>query len=221
MEITFEEIKRELNSGSRVLMMTRHAERKKIDHEDPTFGEALPITEEGIATSIKFGEAFKDFASDVQFIASPLNRTRMTAECIATGMGIKEPQITENKLLGNGTFYFADAYKVFELFRDGSFFEKIFQYFKLGHLEGFQPIDEASDKLENWALENFKSRLGIFTTHDLYIGAFLHARGAKTDFTIETWLRFLDSAAIIISPDGTKRYALVRAGLSEHVMGVK
>lgn len=220
MEITFEDVKKELNAGCRVLMMTRHAERMKIDHNDPTFGEALPITPEGIATSIKFGEAFKDFAGDVQFVSSPLKRTRMTAECIAKGMGIENPQIHECEVIGNGSFYFADAYRVFEIFRDGAFFEKIFQYFENGVQEGFHPLAEASDNLENWALGKFKSRLGIFTTHDLYIGAFLHARGTKTDFTVENWLRFLDSAAIIISPNGEKRYALVRAGLSNFTMGV-
>ena len=220
MEITFEEIKKELDAGNRVLMMTRHAERKKINHEDPTFGETLPITDEGIATSVKFGEAFRDYADCTQFIASPLKRTQMTAECIATGMGIENPVIPTSELLGNGTFYFADAYKVFEIFRDGSFYEKIFEYFENGVQKGFHPLDEASERLENWALENFNGRLGIFTTHDIYIGAFLHSRGAKRDFTIESWLRFLDSAAIIISPDGEKRYALVRAGLSRFTMGV-
>lgn len=221
MEVTFDDIKRELNAGSRVLMLTRHAERMKINHEDPTFGEALPITDEGIKTCLKFGESFKAFTNDVQFIASPLKRTQMTAEYIAKGMGINNPEIPTCKLLGNGTFYFADAYRVFEIFRDGSFFEKIFQYFKTGEQEGFHQLNEASDNLEKWALENFNNRLGFFTTHDIYIGAFLHARGVKTDFTVETWLRFLDSAAIIISPDGEKRYALVRAGLSEHVMGIR
>jgi hypothetical protein len=221
MEVTFQEIKEELKKGCRVLMLTRHAERKKINHEDPTFGESLPITDEGISTSIKFGEAFKDYTGDVQFIASPLKRTQMTAEYIAKGMGISNPIIPTCELLGNGTFYFADAYRVFEIFRDGSFFEKIFQYFESGKQEGFHPLLDASNNLENWALENFKAKLGFFTTHDLYIGAFLHARGVKTDFTVETWLRFLDSAAIIIEPSGTKRYALVRAGLSEHVMGIR
>jgi hypothetical protein len=37
---------------------------------------------------------------------------------------------------------------------------------------------------------------------------------------LENWPRFLDSAAIILAPAGSRRYALVRAGLSDRVTGV-
>ena len=72
MEVTFQEIKEELKKGCRVLMLTRHAERKKINHEDPTFGESLPITDEGISTSIKFLEttSFSSVASNCNSLFS-------------------------------------------------------------------------------------------------------------------------------------------------------
>ena len=75
--------------------------------------------------------------------------------------------------------------------------------------------------LEEWAISKFKARLGIFATHDLHDAAFLYARGVKRDWTVESWVRFLDAAAIILSPDGTRRYALLRSGLSNGTVGVR
>ena len=66
----------------------------------------------------------------------------------------------------------------------------------------------------------FTAQVGIFTTHDVFVAAYLHGRGVKTDFCKENWPRFLDAAAIIESPSGARRYALLRSGLSSGVCGV-
>ena len=219
-ESTLSDVSAELEAGSRVLLMVRHSERPHIDHDDPTFGAALPLTPAGHAMSVKFGELLRAHAGDVQFWSSPLRRTRETAACIAEGMGVPDAPIPVDDRLGNSSFYFADQHEVFELFRDGSFFDNVFRYLREGTLRGFNEIHSATDRLEAWCLERFTARLGIFTTHDLYNGAFLAARGVKTDFTLETWVRFLDSAAIILRPDGTRRYAFVRAGLTDRCVGV-
>ena len=52
------------------------------------------------------------------------------------------------------------------------------------------------------------------------IAAYLHGRGVRTDFCETNWPRFLDAAAIILTPDGRRQYALVRAGLSDRCCGV-
>jgi hypothetical protein len=220
-EITLDDVEAELCCGSRVLLMVRHGERPKIDNEDPSFGETLPLTDEGRRTARLLGERLKAFAGDVQFMSSPMTRTRQTAACIAEGMGMGGAPVEEDARLGNSSFYFADQREVYELFRGGRFFEGIFSYMAAGEQRGFRNIYAASDDLEAWALGRFKARLGIFATHDLYDGAFLYARGVKRDWTVENWVRFLDSAAIIVEPDGTKRYALVRSGLSKGTVGVK
>ena len=219
-ELNLEDVRAELRAGNRVLLMTRHAERPHIDHDDPTFGAALPITENGKRMCLAFGQFFRAFAGETQFLASPLRRTRMTAEWIAKGMGFDAPEIPVDGRLGNETPYFADARAVWEEFRDGRFFEKIFAYFARGTFRGFADLGTATDELETWALGLFTAKLGIFATHDLYNGAYLYARGVKTDWTVANWLRFLDSAAIILEPGGARRYALVRAGLSDRVVGV-
>jgi len=220
LEITLEEVAAELARGNRVLLMVRHAERPKMDHNDPSFGMTLPITEAGRQMSFDFGTAFRAHAEGVQFMASPLLRTRMTAEWIAKGMGLDHAEIATDDFLGNSTPYFADQYAVFELFRDGTFFEKIFAYFATGHQIGFHEVHEASERLETWCAEQFTGRLGIFATHDLYIAAFLYAKGVVAEFSRDNWTRFLDSAAIIFAPDGTRRYRFVRANLSDGIVGV-
>lgn len=220
-EITLDDVEAELRCGCRVLLMVRHGERPKIDNEDPSFGATLPLTDEGRRTARLLGERLKAFAKDVQFMSSPMMRTRQTAACIAEGMGIGGIPVEEDVRLGNGSFYFANQREVYELFRGGRFFDGIFSYMAAGEQRGFRNIYGASDDLEEWALGKFKARLGIFATHDLYNAAFLFAKGVKRDWTVANWIRFLDSAAIIVAPDGTKRYALVRAGLSEGTMGVR
>ena len=219
-ELTLEDVRALLRAGNRVLLMTRHAERPHIDHEDPSFGQELPITEDGQTMSRAFGAAFRPFAGIVQFASSPLRRTMMTTECIAEGMGLSQADIAPYDALGNGTFYFADPHAVWEEFRDGSFFRKCFVYFEKGTFRGFAELHAATDALEEWCLAHFTAPFAVFATHDLYIAAFLAARTVISRFTEANWPRFLDSAAIILAPDGTRHYALVRAGLSDRVTGV-
>ena len=218
-EMTREEIAAELRHGTRVILQVRHAERPKMDPDDPTFGDSLPITAEGIRTARAFGESFKEFR-DVQFYASPLRRTRMTAEEIAAGMGITNPIIPTDGLLGNESFYYNDALQVLDVFKPDNFFRASFEYFATGHQRGFNEVHEATEALEEWLLAHQTKQLFIATTHDLYIAAFLSAKGTIPVFSKENWPRFLDAAAILIDKDGTRRYALVRSNLSMGICGI-
>ena len=220
MEITLEELKEEMRRGTRVVLMVRHAERPKMDPNDATFGDALPLTYDGVRTAKKLGTLLKEFADDVQFSASPLTRTRMTAACIAEGMGVTAPDIPTDDLLGNGSFYYEDASQVLEVFKPANFFPACFEYFRTAHQRGFNELYSATDAFEKWLMERFAKRLFVVATHDLYIAAFLAARKAVGEFTRETWVRFLDGGAILVAPDGTRRYALVRTGLSDGIVGV-
>jgi|GEM_PF-248643 len=219
-EITIEELKEEILRGSRVILMVRHAERPKMDPNDPSFGDALELTYDGTRTARKLGEMLAEFRGNVGFYASPLTRTRMTAACIAEGMGIANPSIPTDDLLGNGSFYYEDASEVLEIFKPNNFFPACFEYFRTGRQRGFRELHQATDEMEKWLFDRFERGLFVVATHDLYVAAFLVARGAVGEFTRENWVRFLDGAAIIVSPDGTRRYALVRTGLSEGIVGV-
>lgn len=219
-ELTIDELKAELCSGARVILMVRHGERPKMDPDDPTFGDTLELTYDGTRTATRLGEMLKEFSGSVRFYASPLTRTRMTAACIAEGMGLKNAEIPVDELLGNGTFYYDNPADVLDCFKPANFFPACFEYFKTGRQRGFRELHKATDEFEKWLMERFDRRLFVVATHDLYIAAFLSARGAVEEFTRENWVRFLDGGAIIVNPDGTRRYALVRAGLSTGIVGV-
>ena len=217
----FDDVRAALARGERVLLLVRHAERPHIDHDDPSFGAALELTENGRRMSRDFGRALAGAADDVQFRASPLRRTVMTAELIAEGMGTPlEGPVAEDDLIGNGSAFVADRLAVWRLFRDRRFFHHMGEYMRRGEQVGFAPLASAATAYEDYALSCFTARLGIFTTHDVFIAAYLHARGVKTDFDESNWPRFMDAAAILIDPAGRRRYALLRSGLSTRVVGV-
>jgi len=221
-EMTLGDVAAELRGGSRVILQVRHAERPKIDPRDPTFGDRLPLTAEGVRTARLFGEALREFAGDAGFLASPLLRTRMTAALIAEGMGVRDPAVAVDGRIGNDSFYYSDTTEVLDLFTPPeNFFPACIEYMATGRQRGFNPLGAATDALEEWLFARFEGRLLVAATHDLYIAAFLAARGAYADRSRETWPRFLDAAATLVAPDGSRRYALVRSGLSDGIVGVR
>lgn len=219
-ELTLDDVKAALRRGARVTLLVRHAERPKMDPNDATFGDALAITDEGRRTSRAFGCALAAFGAAASFYASPLTRTRMTAAEIAAGMNRAGAAIPTDERLGNGSFYYADAAQVLEVFKPQNFFPASFEYFATGAQRGFRDLYEATDDFERWINENAKTPLFIVVTHDLYIAAFLAARHAVKEFTRENWTRFLDAGAIIDEPTGVRRYGLVRTGFSTGIVGV-
>ena len=218
-EMTIEELVGEIRRGARVALMVRHGERPKMDPDDPTFGDALELTYDGTRTAKKLGAMLKEFAEDVQFYASPLTRTRMTAECIAEGMGVADPEIPTDERLGNGSFYYENAAEVLEVFKPSNFFPACVEYFHTARQRGFRDLYAATDVFEKWIDAQWRNRLFIISTHDLYIAAFLYARKVG-EFSRENWTRFLDGGAVIDGTDGKRRYALVRSGLSTGIVGV-
>ena len=54
-EITLKDVADELQSGNRVAILMRHAERPPLPANDPTFGRDLPLTEQGVADATRYG----------------------------------------------------------------------------------------------------------------------------------------------------------------------
>ena len=221
-ELTIEELKDEIRKGARCILQVRHAERPKMDPNDPSFGDGLHLTREGARTARVLGERLAEFKDDVAFCSSPLTRTRETTAGIAAGMGLAGAAIPAFGCLGNDSFFYEDPLEVLKAFNAMEFFQACFAYFEKGTLSGFKEIHVAADACEKWLFEQAGNRrLFIAVTHDCYIAAFLSARGAYGPFSRKNWPRFLDGAAILVYPDGSRRYALVRAGLSYGICGVR
>ena len=221
-EMTIEEVKAEIRKGARAILQVRHAERPKMDPDDPTFGDALHLTREGVRTAKLLGESLAEFAGDVAFASSPLTRARETADCIAEGMGLSGAPVPTDVKLGNESFFYEDPLRVVKLFKEMEFFNACFTYFREKKLPGLRDIGEAADDCERWLDEHSQGRrLFVVVTHDCYIAAFLNVRGAYGPGSRRDWVRFLDGGVTLVYPDGSRRYALVRAGLSHGICGVR
>jgi len=221
-EMTIDELKAEMRAGARVILQVRHAERPKMAPDDQTFGDALHLTREGVRTARLLGRALAEFSGDVGFASSPLTRTRETAALIAEGMGVGGAPVPTDGRLGNESFYYDDPMEVLKVFNDMDFFKACFEYFDKGALRGFRDLHAAADECERWLDEQTAGRrLFVAVTHDCYIAAFLAARGAYGPFSRGNWVRFLDGCATLVYPDGSRRHALVRAGLSHGICGVR
>ena len=221
-EITLEELKGELRRGARCILQLRHAERPKMDPDDPSFGDGLHLTREGARTARLLGESLAEFREGAAFCSSPLTRTRETAALVAAGMGIEGAAIPADERLGNGSFFYDDPLRVLQLFNEMEFFRACFAYCGGQPLPGLRDIHVAADECEDFLVKTAgDSRLLVATTHDCYIAAFLAARKAFGPFTRGNWPRFLDGAAILTYPDGSRRYELVRTGLSRGICGVR
>ncbi len=221
-ELTIAELKDEIRRGARCILQVRHAERPKMDPNDPSFGDGLHLTREGVRTARILGERLAEFKDEVAFCSSPLTRTRETAAGIAVGMGLSDAAIPTAGCLGNDSFFYEDPLEVLKTFNTMEFFKACFAYFEKGRIPGFKDIHAAADACERWLFEQAGNRrLFVAVTHDCYIAAFLSARGAYGPFSRRNWPRFLDGAAILVYPDGSRRYALVRSGLSCGICGVR
>ena len=135
-EVSVSDVIAELRRGSRVLLLLRHSERPKIGYEDKTFGASLPLTENGKRLCVEFGRMLAGATPSVEFRASPLLRTVMTAELVAEGMGLAGAEVVRDALVGNGSAYVASELEVWRLFRDGSFFRRMVEYMQAGEQRG-------------------------------------------------------------------------------------
>ena len=220
-ELTVEELVDQLNAGSRAILQVRHGERPKMSPDDVTFGEAIALTGEGVRTARLLGRKLAAFRGSARYLASPLRRTRMTAALIAEGRGEAASEVDVEPRLGNDSFYFADRQLVRRAFAAEGFFTVCERYFERGEEPGFRSLKTATDELEAFLRARWTAPLLIAATHDCYVAGFISARTRGEIVRKATWTRFLDGGALIERPDGTRTYALVRAGLSEGICGVE
>ena len=144
-EASVSDVIAELGRGSRVLLLLRHSERPKIGYEDKTFGASLPLTENGKRLCVEFGRMLAGATPSVEFRASPLLRTVMTAELVAEGMGLAGAEVVRDALVGNGSAYVASELEVWRLFRAGPFFRRMVAYMQAGEQRGLHPLAPATD----------------------------------------------------------------------------
>ena len=214
------EMKDVLDSGGRVTLLIRHAERPPLDPNDMSFGASLSLTEHGWRWAQNFGLMLANnlLPKSVAFYASETFRTVQTACAMAMGLdGVGTGQSIERKVrladfLGSGSPFFGFAEERMALAAEGNYHDRLNDYFHSGRQRGFRPLKSAAKRMERCldGLHEKEWPLVVAVTHDINVAAFLAARGAVASFSDETWPGYLDAAAMIKPCNGAAKYLYFR-----------
>ncbi len=179
---------------SRLLM--RHAERPKIQEDDPSFGENLGLTEAGRHMAHRCGATLAGITA-CTLGASPMRRTRLTATLLAAGMGLPGPTIFDAPEAGIAGLWVSDPIRLHAGYvREGSatFTDR---YLQDGHAEGYRPIHEGTAVMTDWLTQtDFGAACSVIISHDIFIAAFLQGLGVRT-FSSRNWVGYLQGAALV------------------------
>jgi len=198
--IDFPRVTELLRQGCRVSLFIRHSERPPIDPNDKTFGQALPLTPQGIVFARDAGQLLAGF-DDVRFAASPMVRCRMTAQHIAEGMGLPNAPVTDEPRLGLRCFYYEEPEKLQVVMRQRGYLPFMLDYFRNGTAPYSRPLDVATRQMAAWLQDATVRQLNVLVSHDIFIAALLTGLSVRT-YSADNWVGFVHGAAIINMPDG-------------------
>ena len=198
--IDFLHVVKLLRGGGRVSLFLRHSERPPIDPNDREFGRTLPLTPQGITLARDAGKHLAGF-TDVRFAASPMVRCRMTAQCIAEGMGLSDVPVTDEPRLGLGCFYYEDPENLQRIMRQQGYLPFMLEYLRTGVAPYSRPIDVATELMTVWLKEATVRPLNVLISHDIFVASLLTGLKIRT-YTAENWVGFVHGAAIVKMPNG-------------------
>ena len=207
-----------LDSGCRVTLLMRHAERPPLGPGDTTSGERLPLTMDGIGQARDFGTFLSGRVSPagVRIFAGNTLRAIQTAETIRgaleDGSGTRARDIGLVPELGDDSPFFRERDERMALIAGGRYLERLNDYFRTGFQQGYRPLAAATDAMEH-VLERLAGRhkeVVVAITHDINVAAFLAGRGVVAAFDEETWPHYGDAAVIIRNDEGKIEYGYYR-----------
>ena len=198
--IGFSRVAELLRQGGRVSLFVRHSERPPIDPGDQTFGQTLPLTPRGVEIARDAGKHLAGF-TDARFAASPMVRCRMTAQCIAEGMGLTEVSVTDEPRLGLGCFYYEDPEKLQSVMRQQGYLSFMLEYLRKGVAPYSRPIDVATEQMVAWLKDATVRPLNVLISHDVFVASLLTGLNVRT-YTAGNWVGFMHGAAIVNTRDG-------------------
>ena len=194
-------------TAGRCILLARHGRRPRIAEADPTFGENLPITDDGREMALACGRALRAGppAGEWAFWASRLRRTRLTAACVAEGLGVPDAPVgvsVEASIPGLWIEDVAETHRHY--FAEGSvpFTNRLLRD---GRAEGYRPIAESTRLTLEWASTfDFGARIVFVATHDVFLACLLQGLGVGR-FSSDDWVGFLQGCALFQRPDGSWR----------------
>lgn len=197
--------------GYRVSLVFRHAERFKIDPNDPDWGNSVALTTNGIQQAEKLGMLLRGF-ENYTFYSSPLLRCRQTLESSIKHMLIGQPEIVNSSLLGDpGAYWDGTPHHEEPMKKD--YIGYCEAYMEKGKIPGMLPLEETSKEFMNWIHTSSTTFLNLFCTHDLFVAMLLDYLGLRIP-NRQHWVNYIEGFAILTAPNGNIDYQLFQ-GMGE------
>ena len=201
-----------LAEGEKIIAMLRHAER---GDDYTTTG---PLNDNGVQQALSVGEKLQgDW--DIYFAASPSTRTHQTCHNIAKGRGQADTLADTLEFLG-GTWFVKDtvAYNQYKSDHNGSWNVTTKWLYEGSYADAFYDVAARSTEYldDNIipAFERSGKNVGIFISHDLLIipvvAYFSNNSIDMKYYTTKKWLNYLAGFAVVLKPDGTRRFYAVK-----------
>ena len=210
-----------LAADEKLVLVIRHAERNSDS------AATDPLNEKGMEQSLKLGESLAG-VTDFYCASSPSVRAQQTCNQVAKGRGDTDTLADTISLLG-GYWYVKDSVAYAKAKKDnGGSWNVVTKWAYEGAYADvfYEFAPRCNEWIEDVILPSFeeaKSRVTLFVSHDLllvplviYISAGnVNLRYYKSNSN--RWLNYLAGVAIVMRPDGTRRFYAVR-GLDSGTM---
>lgn len=205
----------------KLVLVIRHAERNSDS------AATDPLNEKGMEQSLELGESLAG-VTDFYCASSPSVRAQQTCNQVAKGRGDTDTLADTISLLG-GYWYVKDSVAYAKAKKDnGGSWNVVTKWAYEGAYADvfYEFAPRCNEWIEDVVLPSFeeaKSRVTLFVSHDLllvplviYISAGnVNLRYYKSNSN--RWLNYLAGVAIVMRPDGTRRFYAVR-GLDSGTM---
>lgn len=210
-----------LAADEKLVLVIRHAERNSDS------AATDPLNEKGMEQSLKLGESLAG-VTDFYCASSPSVRAQQTCNQVAKGRGDTDTLADTISLLG-GYWYVKDSVAYAKAKKDnGGSWNVVTKWAYEGAYADvfYEFAPRCNEWIEDVILPSFeeaKSRVTLFVSHDLllvplviYISSGnVNLRYYKSNSN--RWLNYLAGVAIVMRPDGTRRFYAVR-GLDSGTM---
>ena len=210
-----------LAADEKLVLVIRHAERNSDS------AATDPLNEKGMEQSLKLGESLAG-VTDFYCASSPSVRAQQTCNQVAKGRGDTDTLADTISLLG-GYWYVKDSVAYAKAKKDnGGSWNVVTKWAYEGAYADvfYEFAPRCNEWIEDVILPSFeeaKSRVTLFVSHDLLlVPLVIYISSGNVNLwyyksNSNRWLNYLAGVAIVMRPDGTRRFYAVR-GLDSGTM---
>ena len=201
-----------LAEGEKVVVMLRHAER------GDDYSSTGPLNDNGIKQARTLGEKLQGYG-DIYYAASSAFRTHQTCNNIAKGSGQADTLADTLEFLG-GTWFVKDtvAYERYKNDHNGSWNVTSKWLYEGSYADAFYDLaPRSTEYLDDHLIPAFERsgrRYGIFISHDLLIIPLVSYFSKNSIdlkyYSNKRWLNYLAGIAVVLRPDGSRRFYAVK-----------